>query len=145
MTTNLNESEHPLVTPTFVGTDDEKMSVLQYWSNLIGLVRSMNAVVITHENKLAILIQIQKEIDLISAEVNNITAKLSTDQDGAPELTQDVTKQDQTVDLTIPESVQEIDCFTGRPISKFNPTVISKAEQMQRLAGNYYSSKAKKK
>ena len=55
----LYENEHKLVTPDFIGTDEEKIAVLSYWTNLISSIRSINNIVISHENKLAIIDQLK--------------------------------------------------------------------------------------
>ena len=139
----INESENPLVTPDFIGTDEEKMSVLSYWSELIGMVRSLNAVVISHENKLAILTQIQKEIALLELEVNNVSAHPTMDADGMSDMAQDPEKKTEIViNLGDPEEVAKSTTIpTPVKQDQFARTNIPTTEMMQRLAGNWYTKK----
>jgi hypothetical protein len=129
----LFENTHPLTTPDFVGTDQEKIAVIGYWSGLISQLRSMNMIVISHENKLAIIDQLKKELEMIDIEVNNDTAHPVVHPDGSTEMSQvEVPTEapgEVVVDLTATES-------------QFNPK-ISITEMMQRLAGNYYKAPKK--
>jgi hypothetical protein len=99
---HLTESDNSaLVTPDFTGTDDEKISVINYWAELIGLIRSIDASVSSLENKLAIISQIKKEIELIELSLTNATAQPIDNGDGAVELKK-ATKADKkkvTVDI----------------------------------------------
>jgi hypothetical protein len=140
---NINESEHPLVTPEFIGTDEEKMAVLSYWSDLIGLVRSLNACVISHQNKLSIILQMQKELTLIGLEVNNTSAAPVSQQNGSIEMNQDTTPKttgpdEIVIDLGKPD-VQEAE----NPYAKFERKDIPVAEAMKRLAGTWYQNPKK--
>ena len=123
---NLFESENSLKTPEIVGTDEEKVAVLAYWSDLVGLLRSINTTVISIENKIAILDHLKNEVELVMLDVTNATAHAAVDketgetsmkQDGDPEV--DGPKE---VDLSTPQ-----DGIVNPP-----PSV---AEQMRALAG----------
>lgn len=152
--TTLFENEHPLVTPSFVGTDEEKIQVLGYWAGLIGFLRSLNAHVISHENKLAIIAQLKAELEIINVEVNNVTAHMVNPGDGANEMSTmpvggDVANPDLvTVNATspapsvAPPAPRVVDL--AEPENKFNPKATA-TEAMQRLAGNYYASRVSKK
>lgn len=138
----LVENEHPLNTPSFMGTDAEKIAVLGYWSGMISHLRSMNMIVISHENKLAIINQLKSELELINIEVNNATAHPVVHPDGSTEMSQVTTDQPTAVAtsaaVTAPENVVDLTATESKATSK-----IPVAEAMQRLAGTYYSNQAK--
>ncbi len=138
----LNENEHPLVTPDFVGTDAEKTGVLGYWSDMIGKLRSLNVSVISHRNKLAIIAQLKKELDLIDVEINNDTAHPIIHKDGSNEMStmpkgEEVPVVAPVVDLT----QSEVPVTATNPYDIFNPKRVPASEAMQRLAGNWYPPK----
>lgn len=128
------ENEHPLVTPNFIGTDKEKTEVLCYWASLVSVLRNMNDIVISFDNKLAIISQLQSELALMDNEVNNDSARPVVHNDGSTNMTntppnQTVGEPPKIVDLTSQEDIYKI------PV----------AEQMQRIAGIWYSSNNKNK
>jgi hypothetical protein len=145
--------EHPLVTPDFVGTDAEKTCVLSYWADIIGKLRAMNTTVIFHRNKLVIIAQLKKELELIDIEINNNTAHPTVHTDGSTEMAQDIPKEEpkDTIDLAEPE-VQLISPSgapnpTIPPAQKsplYAPPKMSMGEQMQRLSGTWYINEAKR-
>jgi hypothetical protein len=113
---NLNETESPLVTPVFSGTDEEKVSCLSYWAELIAIIRSLNSCITAHENKLAIINQLKTEVQIIDSELNNLTAKPQVNNDGSVEM-----KQETEVDLSSTDM--------------FAPPKLSVPAQLQKLAG----------
>jgi hypothetical protein len=145
--TTLLENEHPLVTPNFIGTDAEKIAVINYWSGMICHLRSLNLNVISHENKLAILDQLRKELDLVCTEVNNVTSHTVTHADGSTEQST-VPPASEAPDVAV---AAEPIVNLGEPEVKLNfeglheQKKISAAEQMQRLAGTWYQNQSKKK
>lgn len=148
----LLENEHPLVTPNFIGTDEEKIQVINYWSQMITFLRSLNGLVISHENKLAIISQLIKEMDIINLEINNVTAHQVTSPDGSTEMSTmpangEVAVEDPvTVSATAPVvNLAEPEVKKSNPYEAFNRPAVSTSEAMQRLAGTYYSNKSKKK
>lgn len=124
----LNETENPLVTPEFIGTDEEKIQVLSYWSELIGTLRSLNAAVISHPNKLAILAQLKAETELLEREVTNVSATAQGGADGAVELS-----QAPAPNTPAPENV----------VNLAEPERIPATEMMMRLSGTWYGRKKK--
>jgi len=136
----LIEDNQPLVTPDFIGTDEEKIQVLSYWSDLISLIRVLGVTVVSHENKLAIVTQLKKELDLVDLDVNNATSVPVTTDDGNtvmskdPASTQDAAEK--VINLAEPED-------PAKPPSLFAPQKITTTEQMQRLAGLWYTRKKK--
>jgi len=138
----LFENEHALNSPSFIGTDAEKIAVLGYWAGMISHLRSMNMIVISHDNKLAIIAQLKKELELIDAEINNDSARPVVHPDGSLEMSNNPTiapNMDDTPTVSPNEVV--IDLTTE---SQFSPK-IPVAEAMQRLAGTWYKNKASKK
>ena len=138
-TYKLNEDEHQLVTPSFIGTDEEKIGVLTFWSEMISKIRSINSYVISHENKLAIVAQLKKELELIDLEINNVTSHPVQHADGGTEMAQ--IAPDNSVDLSIPEPVKYQ--TESKKSSVFDKPKISIVEQMQRIAGTYYTAKSR--
>lgn len=138
----LTENEHPLVTPNFVGTDAEKITVLNYWSDLIRLVRSMNTLVISYDNKLAIVNQLQAELNIINSEINNVTSHLIKHADGSEEMS---TMPKAIVNLAEPEAPAVPSNVPMVAADRFNPKNIPTSEAMQRLAGTYYANNMQKK
>ena len=138
----LTENEHPLNTPAFIGTDAEKIAVIGYWAGMISHMRSMNMIVISHENKLAIIAQMKKELELIDIEVNNDTAHPVVHPDGSTEMSQ-LSTTAPTMDAAPTVAPKEIVVDLTTNESQFNPKISIK-EQMQRLAGTHYSNKSKK-
>ena len=126
----LFENEHPLVTPNFIGTDQEKINVLGYWAGLISMLRSMNISIVSHENKLAVIKQLRAELDIIDVEINNVSSHEVTNQDGSPEMS--TMPKEPIVNLAEPEVKESLD-----PYARFNIKA-SPVEAMKRLAGNYY-------
>jgi len=138
----LVENEHPLNSPSFIGTDAEKIAVLGYWAGMISHIRSMNMIVISHENKLAIIAQLKKELELIDIEVNNDSAHPVVHPDGSTEMSQLTTTSPNIDDApTVVPNEVVVDLTTNE--SQFNPKISIK-EQMQRLAGTHYLNKSKK-
>ena len=136
----LTENTHPLNTPSFTGTDAEKISVLGYWAGMISHLRSMNLIVISHENKLAIIAQLSKELELINIEINNETSHATVHADGSTEMSQVALDHDPMADTqSTPAPTQAVVDLTTNE-SQFKPK-ISLKEQMQRLAGNHYKLK----
>jgi hypothetical protein len=135
----LNEDEHQLVTPSFIGTDEEKIGVLTFWSEMISKIRSINSYVVSHENKLAIVAQLKKELELIDLEINNVTSHPVQHADGGTEMSQ--VAPDNSVDLSIPEPIKYQ--TESKKNSVFDTPKISIIEQMQRIAGTYYDAKSK--
>jgi len=137
----LFENTHPLTTPDFVGTDQEKIAVIGYWSGLISHLRSMNMIIISHENKLAIIAQLKRELEMIDIDVNNNTAQPVVHPDGSTEMSQlSTTSPNIDAAPTVVPNEVVVDLTTNE--SQFNPK-ISITEMMQRLAGNYYKAPKK--
>jgi hypothetical protein len=105
-----------LVTPAFVGDDEEKIRALGYWSGLISMLRSPSLSEFSPENKLAILQQLKCEIDQMTPTVPPLQAPLNPPVPICP-------TEQPVVDLSFPQ---------------YESREIPIAEQMQRLAGNWY-------
>lgn len=122
-----------LKTPEIVGTDEEKISVLAYWSDLVGMLRSINSTVISMENKIAILTHLKNEVELVTLEVTNATAHpVVDDEDGGTSMKQagdPAADAPGVVDLTKPPAQDQF----NRPTTHL--------EQMRTLAGIKESKK----
>jgi hypothetical protein len=75
----LKESMHALVTPPFSGTHEEMIAAVGYWVTMISHLRSMFNIVTGHDNRAAIIDQLEKEVGIIKSELENLTAKVVTD------------------------------------------------------------------
>ena len=75
----LKESMHALVTPPFTGTHEEMIAAVGYWVTMISHLRSMLNIVTGHDNRAAIIDQLEKEVGIMKGELENLSAKLVTD------------------------------------------------------------------
>lgn len=129
----LKENEHKLITPSFIGTDEEKITTLNYWLGMITHLRSLNSIVISFENKISIINQLKIELNIIDNEVNNVSSVPTPEIDGSVEMSNLPVPPDVAngaiVDLTVTESKD--------PFKR----VISDKESIQKLAGNWKISK----
>ena|ERR1035437_5841389 len=82
MMTNLIENEHVLSTPELIGTDEEKINGIKFWSDAIGLFHSINNVFVSFENKTAVITALKAELEIIMVELENLSATVSQNQDG---------------------------------------------------------------
>jgi hypothetical protein len=76
----LKESMHALVTPPFTGTHEEMIGAVGYWVTMISHLRSLFNIVSSHENRSAIVDQLEKEVGIMKAELDNLSAELVTDK-----------------------------------------------------------------
>lgn len=83
----LKESMHALVTPEFTGTHDEMIAAAGYWISLISQVRNLLNAVQGFDNRAAIINQLDKEVAIMKAELENLSAKV-TPGNGLPAMTQ---------------------------------------------------------
>ena len=117
---NLLEVEHNLITPDFVGTDEEKIKVLNYWAELIGTIRALNANVISSDNKIAIIHQLKHELDLLDLENSNMSAVPVGNVDGSTEMRKSNLKPEEepSIDLTKEDKPKKSeDFFKAPPLS----------------------------
>lgn len=91
MTTDLQtlvESMHPLVTPEFTGTHEEQIAAVGYWVTAVSHVRSLFTVITAFDNRASIVNQLEKEVAILKAELENLSATISTDGNGLPSMSQ---------------------------------------------------------
>ena len=86
-TEKLKESMHSLVTPEFTGTHDEMIQAAGYWITLISQVRNLLNAVQGFDNRAAIINQLDKEVGIMKAELENLSAKM-TPGNGLPTMAQ---------------------------------------------------------
>jgi len=107
----LYESMHSLVTPEFTGTHEEVIAAVNYWVTTVTHLRSLFGANSSYENKAAIIMQLEKEVGILKAELENVSGKVTTDVDGASSVEQpvpadaqpraDVSNAPQPVDLSV--------------------------------------------
>ena len=84
----LKESMHALVTPQFTGTHDEMIAAAGYWISLISQVRNLFNVIPGFDNRASIINQLEKEVAIMKAELENLSATVTTDGNGLPTMGQ---------------------------------------------------------
>lgn len=84
----LQESMHTLVTPEFTGTHDEMITAAGYWVTLISQIRSLFNTISSFDNRAAIINQLEKEVSIMKAELDNLSATITTDGNGLPSMGQ---------------------------------------------------------
>lgn len=87
-TDKLKESMHALVTPEFTGTHDEMIAAAGYWISLISQVRNLFNAISGFDNRAAIINQLEKEVSIMKAELENLSATVTTDGNGLPAMGQ---------------------------------------------------------
>jgi hypothetical protein len=105
----LKESMHALVTPEFTGTHDEMIAAAGYWISLISQVRNLFNVIPGFDNRASIINQLEKEVAIMKAELENLSATVTTDGNGLPSMGQpaptnapaiEVEPEDKAVDMS---------------------------------------------
>lgn len=84
----LKESMHALVTPEFTGTHEEMIAAAGYWIALISQVRNLFNGIPGFDNRAAIINQLEKEVGIMKAELENLSATVTTDGNGLPSMGQ---------------------------------------------------------
>jgi hypothetical protein len=97
----LLETESKLISPELIGTDAEKIAALQYWSEIVGLFRSLNTTIISFDNKTNIIAAIKAELELIEMELHNVSAVPSNEPGEIPSM--EMVPTEEIVDLSTPE------------------------------------------
>lgn len=129
----LSENEHVLTSPEIIGTDEEKISAISYWSSVIGLYRTLNSLMVSYNNKINMITAMRKELDIVELEIQNTSAEVKDDGESVPGMYQDT-------DAAPDEAVIDIG---NKTISTEEKEQKKKAliEKMQRAAGTFYLSK----
>lgn len=84
MTDKLVENEHVLSTPRLIGTDPEKVTGIKFWADVIALIRSINTTFVSYNNKKAVIAAFKAELDLVEAELDNLTATVNQGETEIP-------------------------------------------------------------
>lgn len=145
-------STDTLDTPTLIGTDEEKIAGIKFWAELVSLVRSVNSVFVSYENKQEVIKYLKKEIEQIDVEINNISASVVSHPDEIPSAEQvpkdeavpeipevDLSKNDEVANTTnqsVPAKPQE-----DNPVIKPAEPKQDNIDKMRRLAGTGQYSK----
>ena len=169
MKQDLLENEHTLESPELIGTDEEKINGIRFWADLVGMIRSIDHTFISHENKLAILAFLKKEVDLVDIEINNISSQVVSKPGEIPSTEQlppgeeppetnivDLTKAAEVVAAINPgDGEGSVNATTSTPITKTAPPLnkaptFSDLDKLRRVAGtgnydkNYVVPESKK-
>jgi hypothetical protein len=83
----LLENEHVLSSPEIIGTDEEKIAAIGYWAGVVGTLRTLNTLMVSHRNKMNMIAAIRNETDLVQKEIENATSQMRPD--GVPGMYQD--------------------------------------------------------
>lgn len=148
MSNNIIESEHILTTPELIGTDEEKIGGIKFWADAIEIVRMINTVFVSYENKLAVIAALKKELDTVEAEIINAPAKVSQGTADIPSAEQ--TAEEPEVNLVDLTKNQEVAATTIASAPRRPPT-FENLDKLRRVAGsgvwdkNYVKPKDKKK
>lgn len=127
----LVETEHKLISPELIGTDAEKIACLRYWSEIVGLFRSLNVTVVSFDNKVNIIAAIKAELELVDMELHNVTA--------APDIKPGEIPSMEMVPPTDPAASGEVDLSKPEPTPpvKFDiHKAAFSAQDMQRMRRN---------
>ena len=130
--TNLTENEHVLTTPELVGIDSEKVAGIRYWADIIGYLRSINTTFVSYENKKAVIAALEKELELISLEIDNTTSKVSQGEDGIPSA--DQTPQEEPADVNVVDLTKSDEVAATTSPARKAPTFES-LDKLRRVAG----------
>lgn len=122
---------NPLVTPEFTGTDEEIIAALNYWNALVMHVRSLANNVTAYANKEAIITHLEREVSLIKAEVENVSAKVvQPDGESIPQMRQPAQPPEPAVqaDIAHPEpKVVDLSPVANESLSKLKNKLRSMA------------------
>lgn len=128
---NLHENEHALSTPELIGDDIEKINCIQYWSEIVGLLRSLNVTVVSFKNKVNIIQAIMNELQTIDTELRNDASYPVQTQDGAVEMDQVPKDDEKVLDLSKPQKVE----LTTIQLAQASKIQRDNLERLQRAAG----------
>lgn len=104
--TQLNESMHSLVTPEFIGTHEEQVAAAGYWITLISQVRNLFNTIPGFDNRAAIINQLEKEVAIMKAELENLSATITTNGNGLPSMGQPAPTNTPPVEIE-PETTEQ--------------------------------------
>jgi len=96
----LLENEHALTSPELIGDDHEKIGCIQYWAEIVGMLRTLNLVAVSFPNKINIINAIKAEIELIETELHNDPSYPVQNADGSIDMEQlPPSSEDDIIDL----------------------------------------------
>lgn len=130
---NLIENEHALSTPELIGTDQEKVAGIKFWADVIGLIRSINTVFVSYENKKSVISAFEKELEIIALEIDNSSSKVSQGEEGIPSADQN--PSDEPVDVNIVDLTKNDQVAATIAPSRPAPT-FENLDKLRRVAGS---------
>lgn len=132
---NLIENEHALTTPELIGTDQEKIAGIKFWSDVIGLIRTINTTFVSYENKKSIIAAFKKELDVIEVEIDNSSSRVTQGTTDIPSADQ-VPKDEPSADVNVVDLTKNAEvAATTVGAVKVQPT-FSSLDKLRRMAGN---------
>lgn len=138
----LVENEHTLVSPELIGTDQEKVAAIQFWSDAVKLLRSLNTLVISYKNKQALLDAMEQELKTVETEIKN-SSGIPTDDKGIPAIEQPLAsgETEQKCDSCATEPAPPSAPETAPVVAPTPPPVVNLSvesrETLQKLSGNW--------
>lgn len=88
--TILNEDNHPLITPQFSGTAEEITTALRCWADLIENLRFLDVRVTAYNNRSEIIAHLERELQALRAEIDNVSATMTDPASGLPIMSQPI-------------------------------------------------------
>lgn len=129
----LIENEHTLTTPELIGTDPEKIAGIKFWSDVIGLIRSINTTFVSYENKKSVITAFQKELEIIGVEIDNLSSRVSQGTAEIPSADQNPPSEPietNVVDLTKTAAVAATTTASAQ-----RPPTFENLDKLRRVAG----------
>lgn len=137
----LTENEHALATPELIGTDQEKIAGIKFWSDVIGLIRSINTTFVSYENKKSVIAAFKKELDVIEVEIDNSSSRVSQGAVDIPSADQ-VPPGEPAGDVNVVDLTKSVEVASSTTMAKPSPTPVKTAptfenlDKLRRVAGS---------
>lgn len=130
----LIENEHALTTPQLIGTDEEKIVGIRYWSEVIALIRSINTTFVSYENKRAVLDAFKNELQLIEIELDNTTSRVTQGGGEIPSADQNANTSPNEVNVVDLTKTAAVAATVAPPLGSKAPT-FENLDKLRRVAG----------
>ena len=129
----LTENEHALTTPEFIGTDQEKIAGIKFWSDVIGLIRSINTTFVSYENKKSLIAAVKRELDIISVEIDNSSSRVTQGAVDIPSADQ-VPAGEPSGEVNVVDLTKSVQVASSTVMAKPAPT-FENLDKLRRVAG----------
>lgn len=138
---NLIENEHTLTTPELIGTDQEKITGIKFWADVIALIRTINTTFVSYENRKSVIDAFVKELELIGLEGENAPAQVTQPGPNTPD-GKEIPSADQ-VPTSEPTEVNVVDLTKNAEVSNTTvanapprPPTFENLDKLRRVAGS---------